>query len=109
MPLIAEHIPDVKLIIAGRGENPMQYFPNGYDNKRYEILNDFIPPEDVVGLFQRTTITVLPYIEASQSGVAALSYGMGTPIVASNVGGLKEIVRHQKDGLLVPPDRKSVV
>ncbi|MCL6750082.1 glycosyltransferase family 4 protein [Nostoc sp. CCCryo 231-06] len=103
MPIIAEHIPDVKLIIAGRGENPMQYFPNGYDNKRYEILNDFIPPEDVVGLFKRTTITVLPYIEASQSGVAALSYGMGTPIIASNVGGLKEIVRHQKDGLLVPP------
>ncbi len=103
MPLIAERIPEVKLIIAGRGENLKQYFPKGYDEKYYEILNDFIPLEDVVSLFQRSAVTVLPYIEASQSGVAALSYGIGTPIVASNVGGLSEIVRHEKDGLLVPP------
>jgi glycosyltransferase involved in cell wall biosynthesis len=103
MPLIAESIPEVKLIIAGRGQNIRQYFPNGYDEKRYEIINDFIPIEEVGNLFQRSTVTVLPYIEASQSGVAALSYGMGTLVVASEVGGLSEIVQHKKDGLLVPP------
>jgi glycosyltransferase involved in cell wall biosynthesis len=103
MPLIAESIPEVKLIIAGRGENISQYFPNGYDEKRYEIINDFIPLEEVGNLFQRSTVTVLPYIESSQSGVAALSYGMGTLVVASEVGGLSEIVQHKKDGLLVPP------
>ncbi|MBN3888479.1 MAG: glycosyltransferase family 4 protein [Nostoc sp. JL31] len=103
MPLIAERIPEIKLIIAGRGENIKQYFPNGYDEKRYEIINDFIPLEEVSNLFQRSTVTVLPYIEASQSGVAALSYGMGTLVVASEVGGLSEIIQHKKDGLLVPP------
>ncbi|MTJ08758.1 MULTISPECIES: glycosyltransferase family 4 protein [unclassified Anabaena] len=103
MPLIAAKIPEVKLIIAGRGENIEQYFPSGYDSTRIELLNDFIPLEQVAGLFQRSTISVLPYIEASQSGVAALSYGMGTPIVASDIGGLSEIVQHQKDGFLVPP------
>lgn len=103
MPLIAERIPEVKLIIAGRGENIDRYFPQGCDRQRYEILNTFISNEDVVGLFERSAITVLPYIEASQSGVAALSYGMGTPVIASDVGGLSEIVRHQQDGLLVPP------
>ncbi|MBD2336440.1 glycosyltransferase family 4 protein [Calothrix sp. FACHB-156] len=103
MPLVAERIPDIKLIIAGRGENIHQYFPDGYDEKRYEIINNFISNEDVVKLFQRSTATILPYIEASQSGVAALSYGMGTPIIASEVGGLKEIVKDQEDGLLVPP------
>jgi glycosyltransferase involved in cell wall biosynthesis len=103
MPLIAECIPEVKLIIAGRGENIRQYFPNGYDEKRYEIINDFIPLEEVGNLFQRSTVTVLPYIESSQSGVAALSYGMGTLVVASEVGGLSEIVQHKIDGLLVPP------
>lgn len=103
MPLVAERIPDVKLIIAGRGENIHQYFPHGYDEQRYEIINNFISNENVVKLFQRSTATILPYIEASQSGVAALSYGMGTPIIASEVGGLKEIVRDQEDGFLVPP------
>jgi glycosyltransferase involved in cell wall biosynthesis len=103
MPLIAERISEVKLIIAGRGENIKQYFPDGYDEKHYEILNDFIPIEAVVGLFQRSTAAVLPYIESSQSGVTAIAYGTGTPVIASNVGGLGEMVRHGKDGLLVPP------
>jgi glycosyltransferase involved in cell wall biosynthesis len=103
MPLIAERIPDVKLIIAGRGEALERYFPNGYDPNRYEILNDFIPVTEVVGLFQRSALTVLPYTESSQSGVAALSYGLGTPVVASRVGGLSEVIRDGEDGFLVPP------
>jgi glycosyltransferase involved in cell wall biosynthesis len=109
MPLIAAKIPDVKLIIAGRGENIQQYFPNGYDSNQIVLLNDFISIEQVTELFQRSTISVLPYIEASQSGVATLSYGMGTPVIASDVGGLSEIVRHEKDGLLVPPQNAQAL
>jgi glycosyltransferase involved in cell wall biosynthesis len=103
MPLVAENIPEVKLIIAGSGENIDQYFPQGYDSNRYEILNRFIEPDEMVRLFQRSTLSILPYIEASQSGVAALACGMGTPIIASNVGGLSELVNNEQDGLLVPP------
>lgn len=103
IPLVAERIPEVKLIIAGRGENLQQYFPNGYDDQRYEILNRFIKPEEVASLFQRSTAVILPYIEASQSGVAAIAYAMGTPVIASNVGGLAEMIQAEKDGLLVPP------
>jgi glycosyltransferase involved in cell wall biosynthesis len=103
MPLVAEHIPEVKLIIAGQGENLKQYFPDGYDEKRYEILNYLIPLEDIVSLFERSAVMILPYIEASQSGIAAISYGMGTPVIASNIGGLGEMIRHEQDGLLVPP------
>ncbi|MBD2197361.1 MULTISPECIES: glycosyltransferase family 4 protein [Calothrix] len=103
MPIVAAKIPEVKLIIAGRGENIEQYFPTGYDSNRIHLLNDFIPLAQVADLFQSSTVSVLPYIEASQSGVAALSYGMGIPVIASDIGGLSEIVRHQKDGFLVPP------
>ena len=103
MPLVAERIPEVKLIIAGRGENIEQYFSNSDVEKRCEILNDFIPFEAVAGLFQRSTATLLPYVESSQSGVAAIAYAMGTPVIASNIGGLGEMIRHEKDGLLVPP------
>lgn len=103
MPLIAERIPDVKLIIAGQGEELEQYFPEGYDQQRYEVLNQFIPIEAVAALFQRSAVAVLPYIESSQSGVAALAYGMGTPVLASSVNGLREMVRHGEDGLLVAP------
>lgn len=103
MPLIRAQIPDAKLIIAGRGEELEQYFPAGHNEKHIELLNDFIPVEAVAGLFQRSAVTVLPYVESSQSGVAALAYGLGTPVIASDLGGLREIIRHEKDGLLVPP------
>jgi glycosyltransferase involved in cell wall biosynthesis len=103
LPIIAAQIPTVKLIIAGKGEDLQQYLDQGYDSQHLEIINDFIPLEQVAGLFQRSTISVLPYIEASQSGVANLSYGMGTPVIASDIGGLGELVRSGEDGLLVPP------
>jgi glycosyltransferase involved in cell wall biosynthesis len=103
LPLVAQHIPDVKLIVAGRGEDLDQYFPEEPDSSQVELLNEFIPTEAVAGLFQRSAATILPYTEASQSGVAALSYGLGTPVIASNLGGLREIVRHEQDGLLVQP------
>ncbi len=102
MPLIAEKIPQVKLIIAGRGESLQQYLANGDDQSHLEIINDFIPLEDVARLFQRSALSVLPYMEASQSGVANLSYGMGVPVVASDIGGLGELVKSGEDGLLVP-------
>jgi glycosyltransferase involved in cell wall biosynthesis len=103
MPLVAIKFPEVKLIIAGKGENFEQYFPVDYSFENIEILNEFIPPAQVASLFQRSTIAVLPYIESSQSGVASLAYGMGTLVVASAIGGLKELIRSEQDGLLVPP------
>ena len=103
MPLVAASIPAVKLIIAGSGENISQYLPEDYDRNRYEILNRFIGSDEMVQLFQRSTLSILPYIEASQSGVAALACGMGTPIIASDVGGLSELIQDGQDGLLVPP------
>lgn len=103
MPLVAAIIPEVKLIIAGGGENINRYLSEDYDRNRYEILNRFIDPDQMVQLFKRSTLSILPYIEASQSGVAALACGMGTPMIASNVGGLPELIKDGQDGLLVPP------
>lgn len=103
MSLVAEEIPDLKLVIAGKGENLKTYFPKDYDPTLYEVHNRFIPYEEVAELFQRCAAVILPYIEASQSGVASIAYGMGTPVIASDIGGLSEIIRHNQDGLLVPP------
>jgi glycosyltransferase involved in cell wall biosynthesis len=47
-------------------------------------------------------VVVLPYLEASQSGVGSLAKGYGRPLVASAVGGLPELVS-DGSGVLVPP------
>jgi alpha-maltose-1-phosphate synthase len=109
IPLVAKKIPDVRLIVAGKGENLRQYFPEGWDSNRYEIINRFISQAEVAKLFQRSTIAVLPYTEASQSGVALISYGLGTPVIASKIGGLGELIQHERDGLLVLPGNSQAL
>jgi glycosyltransferase involved in cell wall biosynthesis len=103
MPMVWQRIPQAKLIIAGRGEHLETYHSRIYEENRYEILNRFIPSEEVCRLFQRSTAVILPYIEASHSGVAAIAYGLGTPVIASDVGGLSELIHQGQDGMLVEP------
>jgi glycosyltransferase involved in cell wall biosynthesis len=45
-------------------------------------------------------VTVLPYIEASQSGIAPMSFKRARPVVATNVGGLPEQVHDGDTGLI---------
>jgi len=48
-------------------------------------------------------MVVLPYIEASQSGVIPVAYTFAKPVIATTVGGLPEMVDDGQTGYLVPP------
>ena len=102
MKIVRNEIPDAKLIIAGRGEQLTEFLRHGRELKGVEVIDKFIPHAEVVSLFHRAGMVALPYVEASQSGVAALAMGLGTPVVASAIGGLEEMIIDGVDGLLVP-------
>ncbi len=70
---------------------------------RITWLDRYIPNEDVPSLFRRADLVVLPYLEASQSGVVPVAYLFNVPVVASDVGGLAEVVVDGETGFLVPP------
>ena len=101
-PLISAVIPDLKIIVAGRGEDIDQY-KNMIKNKdTFKFVNHFIDVKDVSGFFQRASIIVIPYKEATQSGLVPLAYSFSKPVVATNVGGLPEQIQDGIHGFLVP-------
>lgn len=95
---------DLELTVAGRGE---------LDPKARALLNHprihwhnrWIPEDEVARFFQAADVVVVPYLEASQSGVVASAHGMGLPVVVTPVGGLREQVRHGVTGLVAADTR----
>lgn len=62
----------------------------------------FIADSEVPGFFSAADAVVLPYRSATQSGITAIAYHFGVPVVATDVGGLKEALNDGRTGIVVP-------
>jgi glycosyltransferase involved in cell wall biosynthesis len=79
------------------------------DQKFFEIRNRYIPDEEAAQLFIDADIVVLPYVEASQSGVLAIANAFGKAVIVTDVGELGRVVVDGVSGLVVPPaDERSL-
>jgi D-inositol-3-phosphate glycosyltransferase len=65
---------------------------------------EFIPDEEVELYFKAADLLVLPYKEIFQSGVLFLAYCFGLPVVATDVGSLREEIIEGRTGFLCPPE-----
>jgi glycosyltransferase involved in cell wall biosynthesis len=102
-PRIAQAVPGARVVIAGRGEDMAHYRRLMRDPSAFEVRNEYIGDDEAARLFRQASVVVLPYVDASQSGVVALAATYGRPVVATRVGALPEAVEHEHNGLLVPP------
>ena len=68
------------------------------------MVNRWIKDEEVESFFEDIDFTVLPYIEATQSGIVMLSYAMQKPVIATNVGALSEQILEGETGFLIRPN-----
>jgi glycosyltransferase involved in cell wall biosynthesis len=70
---------------------------------RVEMIDRYIPLEEVPAIFARARVVVIPYLHASQSGVVHLAMTMARAVVSSDVGDLGSAIADGETGLLVPP------
>ncbi len=101
--LLAERLEGYTLCIAGEGD-PAVFKAEIGPSGRVILQNRYLPDQEVADLFERARIVVLPYTQASQSGVLAIAFAFGKPVVVTRTGGLPEAVGEGEAGLIVPPD-----
>lgn len=103
MTQVNVEFPAAKCIIAGRGED-LEHYRQWMDNPAaFAIHNDWISDAHRSQLFASCSMVVLPYIEASQSGVIPIAYAFEKPVIGTSIGGLPDMIEHGHTGLLVPP------
>ena len=102
MEIVRKEVPDATLTIAGSGRIYFDIRP--YVNKGYiDLQNRFIQTEEIAAMLKQCSICVCPYTDATQSGVIMTSFALSKPVIASNVGGLGEMIDEGKSGLLIEP------
>ena len=67
------------------------------------LVDEYIPDEKVNLYFSASNVVVLPYLRASQSGIAHIAMAFGKPVVVSEVGGLKESMANYEGTFFVSP------
>lgn len=82
------NVSNVSLIIAGSG--PEVRLKEFYTQRNVYWLSEWIPDEEIPNLFNSADLVILPYIQASQSGVISIAHRYGVPVAITPVGGLKE-------------------
>lgn len=109
---LREHGHDnVRLIVAGRiNKDP------AYKKKIDSILaehdlhdcvdmkTEFIPDDDVEVLYKSADVCILPYVYIFQSGILFVSYNFGLPVIATDVGSLREEIIENETGYICKPE-----
>lgn len=102
----------IKLLVAGEFYEDKKMYTDIIEKNNLQnnvILYDaFIPNEDVKNYFSATDLLALPYRSATQSGVTQVAFHFEKPVIVTNVGGLSEIIPHNKCGYVVESNPKAI-
>ena len=89
---------EIRLGVAGVGD--IRRVKARLEHLGAEIINRWIDDRELSALLARYEAMVLPYVECSQSAVAAAAFGSGMPAIGMPVGGIAEQISDGVTGVL---------
>mgnify|MGYP005839020305 CR=1 FL=1 len=106
LPTVRAQTP-ATLLVVGQFWEPLHEYQSqacalGMDGC-VQLVDRYVPNEEIPLYFAAADLVVLPYREATGSGVAQLALGCGRPVLTTHTGSFPEIVEDGRTGLLVPP------
>ncbi|MDA3865907.1 MAG: glycosyltransferase [Salinivirgaceae bacterium] len=102
-----------QLVIAGENYgsfDPYQKLIDANKNKsRIHAFVRYIDDGEVPLFFSAADVCVLPYKSATQSGITSIAYHFEVPMLATDVGGLKEMVIDGETGLIIEQPNANAI
>lgn len=94
-----------QLVIAGESYGSFDLYQklieeNNFKTNIHQHVR-YISDDEVPLFFSAADACVLPYKSATQSGITSIAYHFELPMIATDVGGLKEMVLDEKTGIIV--------
>jgi glycosyltransferase involved in cell wall biosynthesis len=102
-----------QLIIAGEVYGTFDKYEAQIKNnnlaKNIHLFNQYISDDEVSTFFSASDVCVLPYKSATQSGITSIANHFLVPLIATDVGGLKETISHLKTGIIVEKPNSNLI
>lgn len=93
----------LRVIVAGSGPELQRLGPR-LSASGAEIIDKYLSRDETIELMQRSEAVLVPYKDATQSGVVAAAFANGRTVIASRVGGLSDAVVDGLNGILIEPN-----
>ncbi|MDI6704371.1 MAG: glycosyltransferase family 4 protein [bacterium] len=107
---VNEEIPHTKLILIGEGELKERLKRLSRHLALYNV--DFmgeVSHSVISGYMESADLFILPSLQEGLPLALLEAMAMGLPVIATSVGGIKDVVIHEKTGILIPPKKPRLL